>query len=540
KTNYSGRSRLLYAGSNGGFLEAFDTGEWIADDPGPPFVPAHYDRGSGAEVFGFMPWEVRQNIRKQVVDDPISRSNYVDGDVNSADVWIDANGDDIGTGGEWHTYLLGALREGGHHYYALDVTNPPDSTHPTGRDVFGSPGTALDFPSYAWEFPSEGNTVDQAYMGETWSKPIITKVKLNVFGSMTGETVERWVAIVSGGYDGTSDPNPLEVSGSASTYAGDSTKGRGIYIIDLKTGGILAEQKFDPAVLIPPTPAGPNHQANMLFSVVSTTSVLDLNFDGVADVIYVGDMGGNIWKWSIHNAGDDNITEGLGNRDQPNWRFKKFFGAASATIGGVTYFKNIMFPPAAAYNNGVLYIAFGSGERRNLTFGGDVDDTTENNRFFVMLDSDPYESGAPTAAITEADLTDFSGSAAPQTFTDKGFYFEVADGEKFVTNIEIFNGDVIAATFTPTEDVDPCATRGQGTLYVFDLQNGGGHFDDGAGGAERGLALGPGLPTDPKVSIGPGGKDTKIIIEKSGSDIEIIDEDPPALGGATLFWREND
>jgi hypothetical protein len=539
KGNYAGRSRLLYAGSNGGFLEAFDTGEWVAEVAGPPIIPAHYDRGTGAEVFGFMPWEVRQNIRKIIVDDPTNRSNYVDGDVNSADVWIDANGDNVGTGGEWHTYLLGALREGGHHYYAVDVTNPPDTTHPAGRDIFGSLGTKLDFPGYLWEFPAEGNATDLAFMGETWSKPIITKVKLNVFGSLTGETVERWVAIVTGGYDGASDPNPLEVTGSASAYdAALGLKGRGIYIIDLKTGGVLAEQKFDPAIA--PALAGANHQAAMLFSVVSTTSVLDLNFDGVADVIYVGDMGGNVWKWAIHNAGEDTVTEGLGSRSQANWRFKKFFAAAPATIGTVTYYKNIMYPPAAAYKNGALYIAFGSGERRNLNFGGDVADTTENNRFYVMLDSDPYESQALTAAIVETDLTDFSGSAAPQTFVNKGFYFEVADGEKFVTNIEIFNGEVIAATFKPTVSVDPCATRGEGTLYVFDLQNGGGHFDDGAGGAERGLSLGPGLPTDPKVSIGPGGKDTKIIIEKSGSDIDIIDEDPPALGGATLFWREND
>jgi hypothetical protein len=52
--------------------------------------------------------------------------------------------------------------------------------------------------------------------------------------------------------------------------------------------------------------------------------------------------------------------------------------------------------------------------------------------------------------------------------------------------------------------------------------------------------LGPGLPTDPKISIGVGGKDNKVIIEKSGSDIEVIDEDNLDLNGATLYWRESD
>jgi type IV pilus assembly protein PilY1 len=529
KGHYAGRDRFLYAGTNAGFLEALNTGSWSSVP-----APGAYDRGTGIERFGFMPWEARTKIKNLVIDDPTDRENYVDGDVNSADVWIDSdNSGDAGfnraDGSEWRTYLLGALREGGHHYYALDVTNPDQITE------FGGGGSTIPFPGYVWEFPSESNVADQAFMGEAWSKPIITKVKLKDV-DRAGDTVDRWVAIVTGGYDKTSDPNPEEVSGSVSTYNAASNKGRGIYIIDLRTGGVIAEKKFGAAV-------APDPQAGMLFSVVSTPAVLDLNFDGVADVIYVGDMGGNVWKWVIHNPGEDRIYDGSGVRSQPvaQWPFKKFFTAAPATIGTVTYYKNFMFPPAAALEKGLLYIGFGSGERRNLTFGGDVVATTENNRFYVMIDSDPYEVASPAlATITEADLTDFSASAAAQSFANKGFYITVADGEKFVTHVEIFNGDVIAATFVPTTTADPCSSRGDGTLYVFDLQTGQGYFDDGSGGSQRWVSLGPGLPTDPKVSIGVGGKDNKIIIEKSGSDIEIIDEDNLDLNGATLYWREND
>jgi type IV pilus assembly protein PilY1 len=274
---------------------------------------------------------------------------------------------------------------------------------------------------------------------------------------------------------------------------------------------------------------------------VSTPAVIDLDFDGIADVIYVGDMGGSVWKWVIHQPGVDNINRGTGLRTQPNWPFTKFFQAAApATIGTVDYYKNFMFPPAAAYKNGLLYIAFGSGERRNLTFGGDALATTENNRFYVMIDSDPYELSGASATITEADLTDFSGSAAAQSFGNKGFYITTEDGEKFVTNVEIFSGDIIAATFTPTTDTNPCVAKGDGSLYVFDLLTGEGHFEDGGGNPDRNLALGPGLPTDPKVSIGVGGKKNKVVIEKSGSDIEIIDEDNVDMNGATLFWKQRD
>jgi type IV pilus assembly protein PilY1 len=553
KSFYSSRSRVLYAGSNAGFLEAIDTGTWVVvSDPDDPRTPPFYSRGTGVELFGFMPWQARKTIRNLTIDSPTDRRHYVDGDVNSADVWIDAQipgqlGYNVSPtdGTEWHTYLLGALREGGNHYYALDVTNPPGNfppgdISPNPPAVVSTPldGGNTDFPRYAWEFPSESNVADQAFMGETWSKPIITKVRLKRT-DIAGQTVDRWVAIVTGGYDATSDPNPIEVTGLAgSTYSAASVKGRGIYIIDLKTGGVIAEKKFGSVA---------DPQASMLYSVVSTPSVLDLNFDSVADVIYVGDMGGNVWKWLIHNPGEDRINDGSGLRTQPSWPFKAFFTAAPATIGGgvnaVTYYKNFMFPPAAAYFNNKLYLAFGSGERRDLPFAGDPDATElgENNRFYVMIDSDPYEIASPAlATITESDLTDFSGSASAQSFTNKGYYIRVADGEKFVTNVEIFAGRVIAATFTPTTGSNPCTNRGDGNLYVFDAQTGEGHFSDGAGGSERGLSLGPGLPTDPKISIGVGGKDNRVVIEKSGSDIEIIDAPDVDLNGATLFWREND
>jgi len=256
-------------------------------------------------------------------------------------------------------------------------------------------------------------------------------------------------------------------------------------------------------------------------------------------------MGGNLWKWSIHNTGEDRINDGSALRTQPDWPFKAFFAVAPETVGNgasaVTYYRNFMFPPAAAFSRGQLYLAFGSGERRNLQFEGDAGDTTENNRFYVMIDSDPYEVASPAlATITEANLTDFSGSAAAQSFANKGFYISVADGEKFVTNVEIFSGEVIAATFTPSSTASPCSARGDGNLYVFDVETGEGHFTDAFGDAERGYSLGPGLPTDPKVSIGVGGKDNRVVIEKSGSDIEIIEAPNLNLNGATLFWREND
>ncbi len=520
KSHYGTRSRRLFAGTNAGFLEAIDTGSFVSSP-----APGKYDEGTGAEVFGFMPWEARKNIKNLPIDSATSRVHYVDGDVSAADAWIHptvSTATKDSSGSEWRTIAVGAMREGGHHVYALDVTNPDAINQPGG-------GGALPYPGYGWEFPTEVDVPgDFAFMGEIWSEPIITKVRLHDPADST-KTVERWVAIVTAGYDAASDPNPTAVTGVVNTYDATSTLARGVYILDLKTGKVIGEKKF--GSIADPQP--------ILHATLSTPAVLDLNFDGFADTIYLVDMGGNVWKWAIGAVGEDRVNDASSLRTQPNWPFKKFFSAAAVTIGANKYYKNLMFAPAVAYNRGKIYLAFGSGERRNLPFKGDLGATTENNRFYVVIDSDPFEVASPAlATLTEADLTNFSGSEAAASFSNQGFWFSVANGEKFVTNVEIFAGTVIAATFIPTTNANPCTTRGDGALYAFDLVSGEGYFEDGSNNPDRSITLGVGLPTDPKVSVGVDGKDNKIVIEKSGSDIQIIDQDNINLSGGTLYWKQ--
>ena len=107
--------------------------------------------------------------------------------------------------------------QGGRALYALDVTNPPDTANPSG--VSGGPS----FPGYLWEFPCEstntlctgtglpGSRTYAAYMGETWSEPVVTKVKVRIDCTDTATTTcpryDRWVAIFGAGYDENADPN---------------------------------------------------------------------------------------------------------------------------------------------------------------------------------------------------------------------------------------------------------------------------------------------------------------------------------------------
>ena len=551
RDTFATRDNMIFAGSNAGFVQGFHAGDWQAT-PTPPASPG-YDRGTGEEVFGFMPWPVRQNARFLPIDGG-SRDYYgVDGSPAAADVWIHTTSTQTAKaadGSEWRTVLAGGLRQGGRAYYALDISDP----------------SSASYPGYLWEFPAEdAPAADRAYLGETWGQPIMTKVRV----SIGGLPYERWVAIVSGGYDRRSDPN------DALNYDANATAGRAIYIIDLKTGQVLGEKKFDPSAS--------DGQQNMLYAMPSTPSVFDTDLDGFADVIYIGDLGGNVWKWVIkydpafNNYLVDPINSS-GVVSQPDTKFRKFFEAKATpasslgvTVGGTTYYKSIFFSPSGAFSKNRFWLAFGTGERTNLQRTHDASTTAENNRFYSVKDEDIFDRRVtiiPT--LTEEQLLDTSDSATcPNLASVSGFFFRVDDDEKFVTDTTIFSFWVIAASFTPSGVSNPCESSGNARLYVFKVHCGQGFFFNtatatsadlasggpgGSGGsanpglanfgdpASRYLDLGAGLPTDPRVTVGPGsggGADPRVFITQQDgviNNLEAPDDDTSAPG--QLYWRE--
>ena len=53
------------------------------------------------------------------------------------------------------------------------------------------------------------------------------------------------------------------------------------------------------------------------------------------------------------------------------------------------------------------------------------------------------------------------------------------------------------------------------------------------------LAIGAGLPTDPRVTVGSGGDPSnRVIISKQGGDIINIDAPPGFPGSGMFYWRE--
>ena len=510
KANLVHRDRVIIAGANDGFLHGFHAGEWVASP-----APARYDEGTGEEVFGFMPWGARAKVMNLAKSDATLHPLTVDGSPSVADVWIDGdsnptNGKDP-AGDEWRTVLVTGLREGGEHYLALDVTDPASS----------------GYPQYMWEFPAEGDSGWRAYVGQTWSQPVITRVRLET-GS--GVPVEKWVAVIGFGYDPTSDPN------NGALYDAASTKGRGVAMLDIATGAPIAVRKFG---------AGTGDVSDMVFAIASSPGVLDYDQDGFADLIYIGDLGGNVWKWIIRARGIDSPS--ASNLHQPNWPFRKFFSDDPSRSSG--HARSFYFAPAATRVNSILHLGIGSGERSDLNCSSTLRGCTLLNRYYVLKDRDVWDSGTlstidgreqPTGDLTNVTaLEDSCPGVMP-----RGFFFEVADGEKFVTNSEVFNAFFFASTFTPDLS-NVCEPSGLSSLYGFLAKCGQGFFGPPSpsspiAGIARSLDLGKGMPTDARLSIAPGSGGNRLIISKQDGELININSGNANSEHGTLYWREID
>jgi hypothetical protein len=462
------RDRIIYAGANDGFMHGFLAGEWQTHAGTTPLVPPRHDRGTGAEVMAFMPSEVRKSVWQLPGSQPSGTTRElvtVDGSPSVADAWIYRS---VGTGGslgseidppvsttklpdQWRTVLIAGLREGGRSLHALDITDP----------------SSTSYPGYLWEFPCDDcanaanpdtESDEAAWMGLTWSEAVITRVRVAVDGAPAPLGHERWVAIFGAGYDATSDPNS-----SPSAYDPVATAGRAIYMVDITNGQVLAKKRF--AETAESDGSGQYGYPELQYAFAAQPAVFDLDFDGFADVVYMADLGGQIWKWAISAVGDDPIHNTLANDSvgQPNWPFTLFFQAdhsdsPDAPTYGTTHFQNFYFPPTGALKHGNLMLAIGAGERvapEAAGVGEPDSDDANNNHYYVLKDPDPRSKLSTTpATLTEADLVDNADLdagtyACGEVAAGDGFFLTARDTEKFITNSVIFLGQVTTASFVP-------------------------------------------------------------------------------------------
>ncbi|MBS3919542.1 MAG: hypothetical protein KG012_11730 [Deltaproteobacteria bacterium] len=350
--------------------------------------------GTGEELWAFIPPSLLDSLKNLNGE---ALQFFVDG---SPKVYIgkDGAGNDV-------KYLIFGLRRGGNRYIALDVTNPTS-------------------PKWLWEISP--STTGFGQLGQTWSTPLIGKIK---YGSG-----DKWVFFIGGGYDENQDLST----------PGNDTKGRAVYVVDVLTGGHIWSYTN-------------NTNAQMKYSIPSDVARVDTNGDGYIDRLYIGDMGGQIWRFDIdvRDANNENIPA--------NWKGKMIFKSNSEASEK----RKIFYPPDVTLEKGNFeMLFFGSGDREAPK------EKTVINRLYAVKDKNL------STILTENDLFDVTSVEATFTTVDakSGWYIRLGDaGEKSLSTSVVFHGVVYYTTFTPSigKQGDVCFLgEGTGRLYALKYKTG--------------------------------------------------------------------
>ena len=519
-SEFNQRKRVMYAGANDGMLHAFDAGAyWDSSDP------SAFNPGTGEELFGYIPGALLPMIKHVPIriDENGDRlvAGFLDGNSVAADAWLGTSVPK--SKDDWATVLITAFRDGGNGYLALDVTDPDASN--------GDPH--YPYPKFLWEFTHSN-------LGRTWSKPVITRVKLEGASGdpdnchiADGEDPcdERWVAIFGGGIEETGDPNESDYIANPANPAWSDTS-KAIFMVALDTGELIASLEFDDNDSI---------LDDMKYSIASAPAVLDLNSDGFADVVYIGDLGGQLWKWDISTVGtDSNDADTL----IDNWKHGIIFKVDRVDVGSSVYhYKSMYYPPVAAFVNGVLNVGFGTGNRRDTQYQG-ASGKDDENRFYLIEDLNPTGTNAFDVTIDEDMMDDVTSLA---TYTDTGncpdgapclgYYIKGDESEKFITSPIVFSGHVLFASYKPT--AFPTCGAGEAIFYGFQLSNARGFFGTTSTAADRRFVAGSGIPSSPRVSMA--GSPSDDVIYLTTSEKEIITIEPPTRDTTQsdmLYWKQ--
>jgi type IV pilus assembly protein PilY1 len=367
------------------------------------------------------------------------------------DYYVDASPvvDDVKTGGAWKTIAVFGERRGGNNYYALNIT---------------ATGTA---PVYLWSF-------SDSRLGETWSEPAIGKVKMS-------DNTDKWVAFFGGGFDT-----------SHSNYNSGNKTTESFFAIDLATGAKLWEYYN--------TGAGDSQYMN--FSIPATPTAVDVNNDGYIDRVYIGDVGGQLWKFDV--SAPATLSGGL----VTNWTGKRLFVAdssqANPPAAGEFYPTQAIYSsPTLAFDaNNNLWIYFGTGDRYHPN-------NSSTNRFYGIKDDTGMTTGS---ALTESSLTNMSGGTGT---VSQGWYliFSPANsGEKVLAPATVFNGAVEFTTFTPVSTVTCSTGSGNAKMYSANMTAGdaalnlvnGTLLSSGQSVLTNGMSIGTGIPSKVVIVNGQG------------------------------------
>lgn len=372
------RLPIIYVGGNDGMLHGFSTID-------------------GSEKIAYIPRGTIPNLTRLTwpsFDD--NHRYFVDGSPMTGDVDVSDRSSTKYTP-DWRTMLVGTLGGGGKGYFVLDVTKPEaDFTESKAASL-----VVMDQTLHSSEAigcvttePKTGEVscLDHAPadLGHIFATPSTDDSNPLRSGQITLLNNNRWAVVIGNGYN--------------------SKNGRPVLLIQYLDGS--KELLRLPATSVDAT--GDNVNDNGL----SAPRLVDINSDGRPDVVYAGDIKGNMWKFMISA------------KDATHWHTafngQPLFTAKGGTAGSPdirTLAQSITIPPTVRANDrtkvtgtgtsqkvqavGGMMVAFGTG--RNITTSDP--ENTDTQTLYSVLDNTRYTAEFDTntnqsyVAVHEGDAT---------------------------------------------------------------------------------------------------------------------------------------
>ncbi|MGV8058669.1 MAG: pilus assembly protein [Smithellaceae bacterium] len=490
RTSASG-NRLIVAGANDGQFHTFKTSDLTeAWSFVPPNLLTKLKNISHAT----------HNATAPVTS--LSHNYFVDGPVTVADVWV-GDGDGTSKTADWKTMLIFAEGRGAVNY-AWSSSSSCDSginslytttyKYYCGYHAFNL-NDSLN-PAYAWHIDFADDTARAAkapYLGDPWSKMMVGRVRIKV----SGVEKEKWVGFIGAGY------NAADCSGGGTC----DTRGKGFFVIDLASGQVLwSYTKAD--------------NSNMKYSLAASSAIVDTDNDGFIDTAYIGDLGGNMWRFKFCLSTDTSCGTA-------NWSGGMFFDSSSGNIRPI-----YTMPGVTKDGSGNLWVFWGTGDKTDPTA------SNAQEHFYGVKDNDRTS----TYAVSNIDnITTAAGTYDPTSSRVGYRILLTGSGQKILADPTIFGGVVYFTSYTPPSGNNPCEQGGTASLNALKYTTGGGALP----GDARSMTIGTGIPTAPIISLPPGSGSPDLYVTTSGgggtaASTQRANITPAGAANRTnmLYWKD--
>jgi len=321
-TQLGSRMNVVYAGANDGFLHGFRSGYYVngsyqGTGSGTSFVGTEND---GKELLAYMPGYTLNHIQTAV-----SANNYSDLQyAHQFDVDATPGTGDVFYNGTWHTLLVSGLGAGGAGLFALDITNPADST--VANDPVFSETNAGSVVLGDWN----ATTLTCTHVTTNATPTAAASCGKNLGNTYGTPQLRRfhngsWGAVFGNGF-------------------GSSTGDGGIYVMLLSTNGTATFYYIS---------TGTSGQTNGIAYV----STADFDGDHITDYVYAGDLLGHIWRFDLTSTDPTAwaVTSSSGGVPQPLYSTGQPITSKVAVL-------SFLSPP-----NQRVMIEFGTGQQIPLS-----------------------------------------------------------------------------------------------------------------------------------------------------------------------------